>query len=121
MCQCANRLRYTCATSPVLFDNVIFPDFLLQFAIIGVKDFFLRLECFIFFLQRGGIGELCNARRFECLCRSFMEDNIALMSGAVSLFALCLAVCVIDRLCLLVGGDVLHQHRHIRKPLFNAL
>ena len=118
-----NILTLSCLQNAiyVLFDNVIFPDFLLQFAIIGVKDFFLRLECFIFFLQRGGIGELCNARRFECLCRSFMEDNIALMSGAVSLFALCLAVCVIDRLCLLVGGDVLHQHRHIRKPLFNAL
>ena len=30
-------------------------------------------------------------------------------------------LCVIDSLCLLVGGDVLHQHRHIRKPFFNAL
>ena len=25
------------------------------------------------------------------------------------------------RLCLLISGDVLHQHRHICKPLFNAL
>ena len=33
-----------------------------------------------------------------------MEDNIALMSGAVSLFVLCLAVCVIDRLCLSLAG-----------------
>ena len=24
-------------------------------------------------------------------------------------------------LCLLISGDVLHQHRHICKPLFNAL
>ena len=63
----------------VLLDNVIFPDFLFQLAIIGVKGFFLRLECFIFLLQRGGIGELCNARRFECLCRSFMVylDNVS--------------------------------------------
>ena len=105
----------------VLLDNVIFPDFLFQLAIIGVKGFFLRLECFIFLLQRGGIGELCNARRFECLCRSFMEDNIALMSGAVSLFVLCLAVCVIDRLCLLIGGNILDKHRHFRKPLFGVL
>ena len=34
---------------------------------------------------------------------------------------LCSAVCVIHRLCLLVCRDMLNQHRHIRKPPFDAL
>ena len=82
----------------VLLDNVIFPDFLFQLAIIGVKGFFLRLECFIFLLQRGGIGELCNARRFECLCRSFMVylDNVSVNGN-------------LPKICRHVpGGDELH-------------
>lgn len=46
----------------VLLDNVIFPDFLFQLAIIGVKGFFLRLECFIFLLQRALNEQGCNSR-----------------------------------------------------------
>ena len=69
-----------------------------RLAIIGVKGFFLRLECFIFLLQRGGIGELCNARRFECLCRSFMVylDNVSVNGN-------------LPKICRHVpGGDELH-------------
>ena len=40
-------------TVNVLLDNVIFPDFLFELAIVGVKGFFLRLEGFILRLQRG--------------------------------------------------------------------
>ena len=34
---------------------------------------------------------------------------------------LCPAVCFINRFCLLVGSNVLHQNRHICKTLFHAL
>ena len=56
----------------VLLDNVIFPDFLFQLPIVGIKGFFLRLEGFIFRLQRGKVRELCNARRFQRPCGGFM-------------------------------------------------
>ena len=45
--------------------NVIFPDFLFQLPIVGVKGFFLRLKGFILRLQRGEVRELRNARRFQ--------------------------------------------------------
>jgi hypothetical protein len=50
-----------------------------------------------------------------------MEDNCLFLSGAVLLPVPCLAVCVIDRLCLLIGGNILDKHRHFRKPLFGVL
>ena len=41
-------------------------------------------------LSEDRLGELGNARRFHSPCSGFMEDNIALMCGAVFLFILCL-------------------------------
>ena len=38
----------------------------------SIKGFFLRLEGFIFRLQRGKVRELCNARRFQRPCGGFM-------------------------------------------------
>ncbi len=105
----------------VLLDNVVFLDLLFQLAIIGVKGFFLRLERFIFLLQRGKVRELCNRPPLSVPLPQLHGGYIAAHVRRGMLFVLCLAVCVIDGLCLLVGGDVLHQHRHICKPLFNAL
>ena len=69
----------------VLLDNVIFPDFLFQLAIIGVKGFFLRLECFIFLLQRGGIGELCNAAVLSAFAAASWSTWIMYPSMAIFL------------------------------------
>ena len=38
-----------------------------------------------------------------------MEDNCLFLSGAVLLPVPGLAVCVIDRLCLLIGGNILEK------------
>ena len=40
--------------------------------LLSIKGFFLRLEGFIFRLQRGKVRELCNARRFQRPCGGFM-------------------------------------------------
>ena len=108
-------------TSLVSHDNVVFLDLFFQLAIISVKGFFLRLELPVFFLHGGEIGELGNARRFQCLCRRFMEYQTAFIFCPVCVFILCPAVCFIDWFCLLIGGNVLHQHRHICKTLFHTL
>ena len=80
------------------------------------------LELCIFRLQRGDVRELaadqCGLDRF---CGGFKQYDTALMGGAVYRLVLCFAVCVIHGLCLLVCRDMLNQHRHIRKPPFDAL
>ena len=94
------------------------PDFLLQFCHNQRKDSLIAGASYCF-LRRGGIRELyANARRFEYLCRSFMEENITLMSGAVSALALCLAVCVPVRLYLFGGVATLAIKHHIASRFF---
>ena len=83
----------------VLLDNVIFPDFLFLACHNRRKGLLSALGVLhIPFCQRGGIGELCNARRFECLCRSFMVylDNVSVNGN-------------FPKICRHVpGGDELH-------------
>ena len=65
-------------------------------------------------------GSFFHALFFQGLCRSFIENQRAFMLTPELCLILCFAVFHRHGPELLIRGDVLYQHRHIRKPVFHS-
>ena len=114
------RCRFRNWTRYILLDNAVFLHPLFRFAVLFIQPFLFLGQPFVLGFQGVQIGELFHALFFQGLCRSFIENQRAFMLTPELCLILCFAVFHRHGPELLIRGDVLYQHRHIRKPVFHS-
>ena len=103
----------------ILLDNAVFFQLSLDFAVLFVQPRFLLVQLPVLGFQGGQIGQPCDPGVLDGLCRSLVQNELAFMFAPERSLVFGLAVFQHHGPELLVGGEVLYQHRHVPKTPFH--
>ena len=103
----------------ILLDNAVFFQLSLDFAVLFVQPRFLLVQLPVLGFQGGQIGQPCDSGVLDGLCRSLVQNELAFMFAPERGLVFGLAVFQHHGPELLVGGEVLYQHRHVPKTMFH--